>query len=71
MTGFTHDTLVFIAITWRLMMNSYDEEIVAGNASGRTQRRGALRRKWKEFVWGNNLPRLTNSILKDGQMYYM
>jgi hypothetical protein len=52
-----NDTLVFIAITWRL---------VRGSRSGSTRKGGS----WS-FIFGKHLPAFSRSLLQDGQVYYL
>ena len=52
-----NDTLVFIAITWRLSLNSYDPY---------TMRSGI-----RTLIFGDYLPVFSKVLLQDGQAYYM
>lgn len=56
-TSVVHDTLVFMAISWRLMTNMHGEH-----------RFGTL---VKGFVTGKYLPTFSKSLLQAGQLYYM
>ena len=53
-----YDTLVFIAITWRL---------VRGSCRGPTTRTGGM---WS-LIFGKHLPAFSRSLLQDGQVYYL
>lgn len=53
-----NDTLVFIAITWRL---------VRGSCLGSTRTGGST---WS-FIFGKHLPAFSRSLLQDGQVYYL
>ena len=53
-----NDTLVFIAITWRL---------VRGSCLGSTRTGGSM---WS-FIFGKHLPAFSRSLLQDGQVYYL
>lgn len=52
-----NDTLVFLAITWRLYYNSYA--------------RPTLRIGLQVLIFGNYLPRFSRALLRDGQAYYL
>lgn len=52
-----NDTLVFIAITWRL---------VRGSRRGLARTNGS----WS-FIFGKHLPAFSRSLLQDGQVYYL
>lgn len=52
-----NDTLVFIAISWQLIMNSYEDP----------------KKKWgmKNIVLGSYLLRFQRGLFRDGQIYYL
>ena len=52
-----NDTLIFIAITWRLHSNS---------SARRTINDGV-----RVLVFGNYLPAFSKAMLQDGQVYYL
>ena len=52
-----NDTLVFVAITWRLSRNSYDPY--------------TLRSGVKFLIFGDHLPVFSKVLLRDGQAYYL
>ena len=52
-----NDTLVFLAITWRLTRNSYDDH--------------TLRSGIRILIFGDYLPVFSKVLLKDGQAYYL
>jgi len=52
-----NDTLIFLAITWRLYTNSYA--------------RPTLRDGLQVVLFGDYLPRLSRVMLQDGQAYYL
>ena len=52
-----NDTLVFVAITWRLSRNSYDAY--------------TLRSGIRSLVFGDYLPVFSRVLLLDGQAYYL
>ena len=52
-----YDTLVFIAISWRLSRVAYEEMGIKGNL--------------KAMIFGEGLPAFTKSLLVDGQLYYL
>lgn len=52
-----NDTLVFIAISWRLMLNSYLENSMKDGLSA--------------LICGVHIPPFSRSLLKDGQVYYL
>ena len=52
-----YDTLVFLAITWRLSCNSYDP--------------CTLKSGLKILIFGNHLPLFSKAFLRDGQAYYL
>ncbi|KAJ7258052.1 hypothetical protein B0H12DRAFT_1015043 [Mycena haematopus] len=56
-TPVIHDTIVFLAISWRLFENSHAKHGFTGNI--------------KAFWTGEYLPRFSRAVLKDGQMYYL
>ena len=51
-----NDTLVFLAITWRLSRNSYDP-----------YKRSGI----KNLILGDHLPVFSKVLLQDGQVYYL
>ncbi len=53
-----YDTLVFIAISWRLMQNA---SIKSGN----------IKENLQVITYGKYLPTLSKSLLLDGQRYYL
>lgn len=58
--GFTpliHDTIVFFAISWRILMNSSADHGVSS--------------LYEVFTTGKHLPALSRALLKDGQLYYL
>ena len=52
-----NDTLVFLAISWRLYSNSYA--------------RPTLRNGLQVLIFGHYLPRFSKAMLQDGQAYYL
>ncbi|KAJ6465767.1 hypothetical protein C8R45DRAFT_1173402 [Mycena sanguinolenta] len=56
-TPVIHDTIVFLAISWRLFENSHVEQDFTENL--------------RVFWTGEHLPRFSKAVLKDGQMYYL
>jgi hypothetical protein len=52
-----NDTLVFIAITWRLTRNSYDPY--------------SIRSGIRVVIFGDYLPVFSKVLLQDGQVYYL
>ena len=52
-----HDTLVFVAISWRLTQNAHMEL--------------NFKEGFKIAAFGKYLPAFTQSLLKDGQRYYL
>jgi hypothetical protein len=56
-TPLINDTLVFLAITWRLSCNSYA--------------RHTLKNGFKFLVFGDYLPVFSKVLLQDGQAYYL
>ncbi|KAJ7872329.1 hypothetical protein B0H14DRAFT_2502758 [Mycena olivaceomarginata] len=59
-TGVTttlHDTLIFLAISWRLFQNSYVDRGFKANL--------------RAFVTGQYLPQFSRAVLQDGQLYYL
>ncbi|KAF5372173.1 hypothetical protein D9758_004996 [Tetrapyrgos nigripes] len=59
-----HDTLVFLAISYKLYMNAHLAES-SSNARGLGSRTGAF------FFPGKKLPAFSRALLKDGQVYYL
>ena len=55
-TPLINDTLVFLAITWRLSRNSYDP-----------YKRSGI----KDLILGDHLPVFSKVLLQDGQVYYL
>ena len=55
---FIHDTLVFTAITWRLVQNTAADSL-------------SLRRGIRMAILGDHLPVFTRALLQDGQVYYL
>ena len=53
-----NDTLVFMAISWRLSRNSYESY-------------GTLQRGIRFLIFGDYLPVFSRVLLKDGQAYYL
>ncbi|KAF7309391.1 hypothetical protein MIND_00309900 [Mycena indigotica] len=56
-TPLLHDTIIFLAISWRLYKNSYTEQSFSGNI--------------RSFITGDSLPHFSRAVLKDGQLYYL
>lgn len=56
-TPLVNDTIIFLAISWRLFRNSYADISLRGNI--------------KTFITGEYLPQFSRALLKDGQMYYL
>ncbi|KAF7373748.1 hypothetical protein MSAN_00586300 [Mycena sanguinolenta] len=56
-TPLIHDTIVFLAISWRLFENSHVGHGLTENI--------------RAFWTGEYLPRFSKAILKDGQLYYL
>lgn len=54
-----HDTLAFVAISWRLLGSSWDEEEST-----------TIRRNARIFVLGERLPAFSRMMLRDGQLYF-
>ena len=54
-----YDTLVFLAITWRLSRNSYDPGP------------NTLESGIKFLIFGDYLPVFSKALLRDGQAYYL
>ena len=52
-----HDTLVFVAISWRLVTNAHREM--------------GLKEGIQTALYGKYLPSFTRGLLKDGQKYYL
>jgi len=52
-----NDTLVFLAITWRLMGHSYVDN--------------SIRTGFRIFAFGEYMPALSKALLQDGQAYYL
>ncbi|KAK6977385.1 hypothetical protein R3P38DRAFT_2666665 [Favolaschia claudopus] len=57
-----HDTVVFVAISWRMFQTSH-----LGDSNGSRRRRDTI----KAAITGEYLPRFSKAVLKDGQMYYL
>lgn len=55
---FIHDSLVFAAITWRLLQN------IASDSLG-------MRKGIRMVIFGDYLPVFSRALLQDGQMYYL
>lgn len=51
-----HDTLVFAAISWRLLQNAHAQGFKEG---------------WRVALFGQYLPTFTKGLLLDGQKYYL
>lgn len=56
-TSAVHDTLVFFAISWRLLSNSHVDV--------------PFETQLKAFITGEYLPSFSRALLKDGQLYYL
>ncbi|KAF7349071.1 hypothetical protein MVEN_01429000 [Mycena venus] len=56
-TPVIHDTVLFLAISWRLFGNSYVDHGLKGNL--------------RAFFTGEYLPQFSKAVLKDGQLYYL
>lgn len=52
-----NDTMVFLAISWRLMTNSHVEY--------------SLKTGLKTFAFGDYLPSFSRTLFQDGQIYYL
>lgn len=52
-----NDTVIFLAISWRMFASSHTDNGLKGNL--------------KAFVSGEYLPRFSKAVLKDGQLYYL
>ena len=52
-----NDTLVFLAVTWRLSRNSYDPY--------------TLKSGIRFLIFGDYLPVFSKALLRDGQVYYL
>ncbi|KDR73143.1 hypothetical protein GALMADRAFT_72738 [Galerina marginata CBS 339.88] len=52
-----NDTLIFLAISWRLMTNSHVEYTLKGGM--------------RTLVFGDYMPAFSRSLLQDGQIYYL
>ncbi|KAJ3505279.1 hypothetical protein NLJ89_g7503 [Agrocybe chaxingu] len=59
-----NDTLVFLAISWKLMGIAYDTAYPLRSASG-------LRFRVRAFFRGDYLPAFSRGLLQDGQVYYL
>ena len=57
-TSLIHDSLVFFAISYKLVSNSYISE-------------GDISTRVKSFFFGSSLPRFSKLVLQDGQLYYL
>ena len=53
-----NETLVFLAISWRLYSNSYVRPTI-------------IRNGLQVLIFGDYLPRFSNAMLQDGQAYYL
>jgi len=53
-----NDTLIFLAITWKLMRNSYQSEYTVKDGL-------------RTLFLGEYLPAFSRAVLQDGQMYYL
>lgn len=53
-----NDTLVFLAISWRLMKNAYVDQT-------------NIKRQVRTMVLGDYMPAFSRGLLKDGQAYYL
>ena len=56
-TPLINDTLIFLAISWRLLLNSYCSYTI----------RSGIR----PFILGDHLPVLSKALFRDGQAYYL
>ena len=56
---FINDTLVFLAISWRLSLNSYEP------------RPYTLRNGIRFLIFGDYLPVFSKALFRDGQAYYL
>jgi len=68
-----HDTLVFLAVSYRLYFNSYFG-LAVSNSDARSDFSLHLTRtisKTKEFISGRHLPTFSRALLRDGQIYYL
>lgn len=52
-----NDTLVFLAISWRLMRNSHIED--------------SFKNGFRAFAFGKFMPAFSRGLLQDGQAYYL
>lgn len=52
-----NDTLVFCAMSWRLMSNSYEDPTIKNNCC--------------TIILGRHLPVFSKALLQDGQAYYL
>ena len=52
-----NDTLIFIAVTWRLSRNSYDPDTIGNGV--------------RTLIFGDYLPVFSKALLHDGQAYYL
>ncbi|KAJ6497384.1 hypothetical protein C8R45DRAFT_1211284 [Mycena sanguinolenta] len=56
-----HDTSIFVAMSYRLLANTYDYEQYAGSRW----------RKLRVMVHGGNMPTFSKTLFRDGQYYYL
>ncbi|KAJ3500336.1 hypothetical protein NLJ89_g9846 [Agrocybe chaxingu] len=76
---FANDTLVFLAITWRLMDVGAPIEGFGGRkrgvknvkVAGKWELRRTVENGLRTGLFGANLSRFTRGLLQDGQVYYM
>ena len=54
---FVHDTFVLLSISWKLMMNTYEDN--------------SLKNGLRTIFFGDYLPAFLRALLQDGQMYYL
>lgn len=54
---FVHDTFVLLSISWKMMMNTYEDN--------------SLKNGFRTVVFGDYLPAFSRALLQDGQMYYL
>ncbi|KAK7443784.1 hypothetical protein VKT23_015565 [Stygiomarasmius scandens] len=63
-----HDTLVFSAISYRLLTLSPVQERLEGGFNPKVTK---IRDQIIEFFTGSNMPLFSKTLLKDGQLYYL
>ncbi|KAJ7619698.1 hypothetical protein FB45DRAFT_1096120 [Roridomyces roridus] len=62
-TPVAHDTIIFLAISWRLFQNSHTTTVTR---ESHLDMKGVV-----SFFTGSKLPRFSRALLHDGQVYYL